>query len=85
MNSPSAMKVYKVVEVEIEGLGADIEAARRQDPRSLKDICEAANGMSPVNWSRIEKEQQRLPVETLRTIEKVLDKDFGVVVPGEDG
>ena len=71
------MKVYKVIEVEIEGLGEEIEAARRQDPRSLADICRQAN-MSPVNWNRIEKEQQRLPIETLRLIEQVLGVDFGV-------
>ena len=34
-----------------------------------------------MNWYRIEDEKQTLPLETLRSIEKVLGVDFGVKFP----
>jgi transcriptional regulator with XRE-family HTH domain len=72
-----ALKITKLIEVDVPGLGQRIKQARENDPRTLKAICEAA-GMSPQNWSRIEKETQVVPVEVLRRIETALGKDFGV-------
>lgn len=74
-----ALKITRLIEVDVPGLGQCIRQARKNDPRSLKEICEAA-GMSPQNWSRIEKETQVVPVEVLRRIEAALGKDFGVKI-----
>ena len=72
------MKVRRVTEIEIPGLGAKIRKAREQDPRSLVEICQIV-GMTTSNWYRIEKEVTKfLPIETLQNIEKVLNVDLGV-------
>jgi transcriptional regulator with XRE-family HTH domain len=73
----SPMRVTKTIYIDAPGLGARIKAARESDPRPLTAICRAID-LSTNNWYRIEKEQQTLPEETLRKIEKVLDVDFGV-------
>lgn len=76
----SKMKVRKIVDVEVPGLGEKIKAARVNDRRSLSKICIAMD-MSPVNWYRIEAEDTKaLPIETLRRIEEVLGVDFGVEI-----
>ncbi|WP_349262717.1 helix-turn-helix transcriptional regulator [Allocoleopsis sp.] len=74
-----ALKIIKVIEVDVPGLGQRIKQARENDHRTLKAICEAA-GMSPQNWSRIEKESQAVPIEVLRRIEAALGKEFGVEI-----
>jgi transcriptional regulator with XRE-family HTH domain len=71
------MKVVRETILEIPGLGKRIKQAREADPRSLKEIAHAAN-MSPMNWYRIESEEQALPEPTLRKIEEVLGANFGV-------
>ena len=72
------MKVRRVTEIEIPGLGEKIKRAREQDPRSLVDICQIV-GMTTSNWYRIEKEITKyLPIETLKKIEEVLNVDLGV-------
>ncbi|WGV29129.1 helix-turn-helix domain-containing protein [Halotia branconii] len=71
------MKVVRETILEIPGLGKRIKQARENDPRSLKEIAAAAN-MSPMNWYRIESEEQALPEPTLRKIEEVLGVDFEV-------
>jgi transcriptional regulator with XRE-family HTH domain len=71
------MRVEKTIVIEVKNLGDRIRAARKADPRSLAVLSKAA-GMSPANWYRIEEEQQTLPIETLRRMEKVLSKDFEV-------
>lgn len=71
------MKVTYLVEIEVEGLGDRIREARAKSGRSLVNIC-ALVGMSTQNWYRIETEKQRLPLDTLRKIEKVLQVDLGV-------
>ncbi len=71
------MRVVKIVEQEVPGLGQRIKDARVADARTLRAICEQA-GMTPMNWHRIEREQQSLPIETLRQIERVLGMDFEV-------
>lgn len=74
------MKVRKVIDVEVPGLGVRIKAAREVDPRSLTEIC-AQISMTTMNWYRIEAEQTKaLPLETLRKIEEILNVDFGVEV-----
>jgi transcriptional regulator with XRE-family HTH domain len=72
------MKVKKVLEVEVPGLGDRIRKAREADSRSLAEICRQIP-MSSMNWYRIEAEETKaLPIETLRRMEEVLGIDFGV-------
>jgi len=72
------MKVRKVIEVEVPGLGESIRKIREADSRSLAEICRQIP-MTTMNWYRIEAEETKaLPVETLRRIEEVLGVDFGV-------
>lgn len=72
------MKVKKVIEVEVPGLGDRIRKAREADSRSLAEICRQIP-MTTMNWYRIEAEETKaLPVETLRRIEEVLGVDFEV-------
>ena len=72
------MKVRKVVEVEVPGLGDRIRKAREADSRSLAEICRQIP-MTTMNWYRIEAEETKaLPIETLRRIEEVLGVDFEV-------
>ncbi len=73
------LKVIKTIEVEVPGLGNRIKEARMNDSRTLKAICEAA-GMSPQNWSRIERETQTVSVDVLHRIEVALGVDFGIKI-----
>lgn len=73
-----AIRVRKVIDIEVPGLGARIKQARELDSRSLIQICADA-GMTPANWYKVEKEEAKvLPIETLRKIEAVLGVDLGV-------
>ncbi len=71
------MKITKTLEVDIPGLGQKIEQARKNSSLPLTEICKKVN-MSTMNWYRIEKEQQSVPIDTLRRIEEVLDVNLGV-------
>ena len=72
------MKVRKVNDIEIPGLGERIRETRERDRRSLSEICRQIP-MTTMNWYRIEAEETKaLPIETLRRIEEVLGVDFGV-------
>lgn len=71
------MRLIRVTEIEVEGLGDRIRKARKDDGRNLTDIASAA-GMSAQNWHRIESEKQVVTEEVLRKIESVLGVDFGV-------
>lgn len=72
------MKVRKVIEIEVPGLGSRIRQAREVDSRSLAEICRQVP-MTTMNWYRIEAEETKaLPIETLRRIEEVLGVDFEV-------
>lgn len=73
----TAMKVTKTIEIDIPGLGGKIEQARKESRLPLTEICKKVN-MSTMNWYRIEKEQQTIPIDTLRRIEKVLNVNLGV-------
>lgn len=73
----TAMEIFKTTRIQVPGLGERIKEAREADARPLTEIAELA-GMRSMNWYRIEKETQALPVETLRKIEAVLGVDFGV-------
>lgn len=77
------VKVRRVQDVEIGGLGKKIQEARKADGRSLETLASEA-GISRVYWYDIEAEKVRdaLPEETLRRIERVLGVDFGVEFPG---
>jgi len=79
----AAMKVRRVIEVDVPGLGARIRAAREADERSLTQIC-AAVGMTTANWYKIEKEETKfLPDKTLKNIERVLGVSLGVDMEGD--
>jgi transcriptional regulator with XRE-family HTH domain len=80
---PTLMKVERRKIIPVPGLGERIKVAREADRRSLREICSAA-GMSTMNWYRIENEEQTLPEETLRKIERVLGVDFGVRFDEDD-
>ena len=72
------MKVRKVIETKVPGLGDRIRQAREADSRSLAEICRQVP-MTTMNWYRIEAEETKaLPIETLRRMEEVLGVDFGV-------
>lgn len=72
------MKVRKIIELEVPGLGDRVRQARIADNRSLAEICRQIP-MTTMNWYRIEAEETKaLPIETLRRIEEVLGVDFGV-------
>jgi transcriptional regulator with XRE-family HTH domain len=74
----SPMKVQKVTEIDVPGLGQQIKQARESDGRKLTRIC-AEVGMTTANWYKIEGEDTKaLPLETLRRIEEVLGVNFGV-------
>jgi len=72
------MKVRKVIDQDVSGLGARIKAARESDERSLTAICAEAK-MTAANWYKIENEETKvLPLETLQKMEEVLGIDLGV-------
>ena len=74
------MKIQKLVEIKVTGLGRKIKKAREKDSRSLKTICELVP-ISEAHWRRIEKENNKvLPLETLRKIEKALGVSFEIDV-----
>ncbi len=76
----TVMKVRKVIDVEVPGLGERIKEARETDRRSLAEICRQMP-MSVMNWYKIEaSETKALPIGTLRRIEEVLGVDFGVSI-----
>lgn len=79
----SAVKVIETKIHEVPGLGDRIKEARKGSGRTVTDVAAAA-GMSVQNWYRIEREQQELPLETLRLIEKSLGVDFGLRIEGDD-
>ena len=75
----NTVKVRRSVDIEIQGLGAKILAARQASGRSMESLAGEA-GISKVYWYDIEKERVRdaLPEDTLRKIEAALGVDFGV-------
>jgi len=75
----NCVKVRRNVDVEIQGLGAKIQQARKASGRTLEALAAEA-GISRVYWYDIEAERIReaLPEETLRKIEQALGVDFGV-------
>lgn len=77
------MKVRRVTDIDVPGLGAQIKRAReaflRDSDMTLTQVC-ASIGMTTANWYRIEAEDAKsIPLDTLRKMEQVLGVDFGVV------
>lgn len=80
----NAVKVQRIIEIEVPGLGERIKAARQkrqQAGKTMTDLASAA-GMSVQNWYRIEKESQTLAEEVLKKIEDALEVSFGVKFDG---
>ncbi len=77
--SAVAMKVRKVIDRDVPGLGQQIKDAREADGRSVEAICSLV-GVSRVYWYDIEAERIRgaLSEKTLRKIEEVFNLKFGV-------
>ena len=80
----SCVKVRRVIEVEVSGLGDRISKARKADKRSLETLASQA-GISRGYWYDIESESVRdaLPEDTLRRIEAALGVDLGVAFSPE--
>lgn len=71
------MFVYTEIKKEYSDLPARIQAARMADKRSLLEICRQLD-MSVTHWHRIERGEPKLPIGTLRNIERVLGVEFGI-------
>ena len=73
------MRVRKILEVEVEGLGKRIKEARLASDKSLEALCGEV-GVSRTYWYDLEKETLKgtLSVENLEAIEKALGVSFGV-------
>ena len=76
----NAVKVQRIIEIEVPGLGEQIKKARQQKQQQGMTMTELASavGMSVQNWYRIEKESQTLAEDVLRKIEEALGISFGV-------
>ena len=78
MSQTLLMRVERRVYCDVKGLGERIKKARKADSRPLTKLAAEAD-MSVPNWYAIENEEVKaLPEETLRKMENVLGKDFGV-------
>jgi transcriptional regulator with XRE-family HTH domain len=75
------MRVRKIQDVEVAGLGEKIKAARKSlsGVKSLDALCEEC-GFSRTYWYDLEKEQIKgtLSAENLKKLESALAVDFGV-------
>lgn len=76
------MKVRRTVEIEVEGLGDRIQAARRayqeRTGATMQAIAAAAH-MTRQNWYRYETSNvEYIPIETLRDIERAIEWNSGV-------
>ena len=80
------MRIRKVIEVEIDGLGQRIKDARKEiaGKKSLRQICDEV-GVTPTYWYDLEKETLKgaLSVENLSAIELALGVSFGVCLESE--
>ena len=82
------MRIRKIQEIKVKGVGDRIKQARLSLPRngkSLNDLCEEV-GISRTYWYDIENDQLKgaLSIENLRKIEKALDIDLGVSFDEEE-
>lgn len=79
MLAAPTMRIRRIQEVEVEGLGDRIRKARLDSPKSLEQICEEV-GLSRTYWYDLEKETLKgtLSYENLKKIEQVLGVDLGV-------
>ena len=83
---PERMRIRKVIEVEVNGLGQRIRQARKAiaGEKSLRQICDEV-GVTPTYWYDLEKETLKgaLSVENLASIEIALGVSFGISLDGE--
>jgi transcriptional regulator with XRE-family HTH domain len=79
MLTKDRMRVREIREIEVEGLGDRIKAARMASPKSLAAILGEV-GVSRTYWYDVENETLKgaLSVENLRKIEAALEVDLGV-------
>lgn len=79
------MRIRKITEIEVTGLGQKIHAARKaiSNRKSLAEICRNV-GITTQYWYGLEKEtlQGALSIENLRKIEAELETSFGIELEG---
>lgn len=73
------MRVRRVSETVVNGLGGRIRDARTESPKSLSELCTEV-GFSSTYWYDIENERIKgaLSMENLRAIENALGISFGI-------
>ena len=73
------MRIRKIREIEINGLGGKIKQARLRSDKSLDQICSVV-GVSRTYWYDLEKETLKgaLSFDNLQKIESTLNIDLGV-------
>ena len=73
------MRIRKIREIEIKGLGETIKQARLKSDKSLEQICDEV-GVSRTYWYDLEKETLKgaLSFDNLQKIESTLNIDLGV-------
>jgi transcriptional regulator with XRE-family HTH domain len=73
------MRVRRILEVEVMGLGEAIKAARKSCGKSVDAICQELD-VSRTYWYDLEKEQIRgtLSIENLKKIESTLGVNLNV-------
>ena len=75
----TAVRVRRIQEVDVPGLGERIRQARLKSDKSVEALC-AEVGVSRTYWYDVEKETLKgtLSLENLRKMEKALGSDLGV-------
>lgn len=73
------MRIRKIKEIEIDGLGEVIKLARLKSDKSLEQICDEV-GVSRTYWYDLEKETLKgaLSFDNLQKIESALEINLGV-------
>lgn len=73
------MRVRKILEVKVVGLGERIKKARLASDKSLESLCGEV-GVSRTYWYDVEKETLKgtLSAENLAAMEQALGVSFGV-------
>lgn len=79
MLSGQKVRVRRIQEIEVTGLGERIRKARLASDKSLERLC-AEVELSRTYWYDIERETLKgtLSIENLHKIEAALNVDFGV-------
>lgn len=80
------MKVRKIIKkvVEIDGLPEMIAQAKIASGKNVENVCKEA-GFTRVYWYRLIKgEEEAIAYKTIRSLEKILNTDFGIKFEEEE-